>query len=455
MIENVHHLGLLEVSELIRRREISALAVTEVLLARITRLDERLHATLLVMGDAAMEQARQADAEIEAGHWRGPLHGVPIGIKDTMWTKGLPTTGGTALLRDFCPEEDATVVERLRQAGALLIAKLHTTEAATWEHHPAFPRPVNPWSAEHWTGVSSSGSGVALAAGFCFGATASDLSGSIRMPSSANSLTGIKPTWGRVSRYGLQYGGGSYDHVGPMARSAEDAAALLQVMAGADPRDLTSLSDAVPDYLEQMGQGVSGMTLGIDWNFAAGEMAPEIVTALEHALAAFERLGMRVREVTFPAISGALGAPLLAEIALAHTETYPAKAEQYGQRLRGLLDMGMQLRGVDVAAGAIARDRFRGEIRKLFAEADLILLPSLGRILPTWDVDYDPVLTRFTLPFNAAGIPTISLPGGFTSDGLPIGIQLAGSWLSEPALIRAGVAFQKDTDFHTRRPPLD
>lgn len=458
----VHYLSLLEVSERIRRRELTSEVVTEALLARIAQLDGCLNSILTLMASSALAQARQADAEIDAGQWRGPLHGVPIGVKDTVWTREAPTTAGMEIWRDFEPPEDATIIQRLKQAGAVLIAKLHTTEAATWEHHPAFSRPTNPWSAKHWTGVSSSGSGVALAAGFCFGATASDLAGSIRMPSSANSCTGIKPTWGRVSRHGVMYGGGSYDHTGPMARSAADAAALLQVMAGSDPRDPASLVDPVPSYLAQMDEGIRGMTLGIDWAFAGSDMAPQIVAALEHALATFERLGMRIREVKFPEMSWAAGMPMLAQIAHGHVETYPAKAEKYGPALRGLIERGRQLRGADVAAGLIARDQFRGEIARMFAEADFVLVPGLGRILPTWEAlaltaqdgdGYDPLLTRFTLPFNAAGVPTISLPGGFTADGLPVGIQLAAPWLSEPALIRAGVAFQTETDFHLRRPP--
>jgi len=188
------------------------------LLERIERHESRLHSIALLMRESALEQARQADAEIAAGLHRGPLQGVPVGIKDLLWTEGLPTRAGTELLSDFRPTSDATVVKRLKRAGAVIIAKLHMTEGATVEHHSSFERPVNPWSADHWTGVSSSGSGVATAAGFCFGAIGSDTGGSIRMPSAANNLTGIKPTWGRVSRHGLIHLSESCDHLGPMAR---------------------------------------------------------------------------------------------------------------------------------------------------------------------------------------------------------------------------------------------
>jgi amidase len=463
---SIHYDSLLSVSERIHRGEISAAAVTAALLDRIARHDGRLHSTLLVLDDA-MEQARRADAEIAVGRWRGPLHGIPVGVKDLLWTEGLPTTAGMDVLRDFRPKEDSTVVARLRDAGAVIIAKLHMTEGATFNHHPTFPRPVNPWSAEHWTGASSSGSGVAPAAGFCFGAIGSDTGGSIRMPSAANNLTGIKPTWGRVSRHGLIHLAESLDHLGPMARSAGDAAAILQAIAGWDPNDTTSLHDPVPDYLAQKDEGVAGLTLGIDWTFAARGMADEIVASLENARAVLERLGMKVREVTFPWDDKEMGDSRTlfgAEIALAHEAWFPEHAERYGKWLRNTLQDVAHIKGVDVARGHMLRERYRGRLRAMFADVDMLLVPGLGKPLPTWevmepmgqgDVPFDLDLMRFTSPFNLAGTPTISLPAGLDAAGLPLGIQLAGPWLAEPALIRAGVAFQKETDFHLRHPDLD
>ena len=462
---DLHYESLLGVSERIRKCETSSQDVTAALLGRIERYDGLLNSTLMVLADAAMADARAADAEIAAGNWRGPLHGVPVGVKDLLWTKGLPTTGGMDILRDFRPEEDATVVERLKQAGAVVIAKLHMTEGAVMEHHPAFPRPVNPWSAAHWTGVSSSGSGVATAAGFCFGAIGSDTGGSIRMPSAANNLTGVKPTWGRVSRHGLIHLAESLDHLGPMARSAGDAAAVLQMIAGADPNDPTCLLEPVPDYLAQMDEGVAGLTLGIDWEFAAGGMADEVVDALGNALRVLEGLGLQVREVEFPWRSEELPMGVFhAEMGLAHAAYFPEQAERYGPVLREALGAATQVSGIDAAAAYIARDRFRGRVRSFFGELDLLLIPGLGGILPDWEeiearsgdwAELNRTLMRFTSPFNIAGTPTISLPAGFTAEGLPIGIQLAGPWLAEPALIRAGVAFQRETDFHERHPDLD
>jgi amidase len=460
----LHYESLLGVSERINRREVSSQDVTAALIERIDRYDGQLHSTVMVLGDAAMEQARTADAEIAAGQWRGPLHGVPVGIKDLLWTKGLPTTAGMDILRHFCPTEDATVVERLKQAGAVIIAKLHMTEGAGLQHHPSFPRPVNPWSTPYWTGVSSSGSGVATAAGLCFAAIGSDTAGSIRMPSAANNLTGIKPTWGRISRHGVIPLAESYDHVGPMARSVGDAAAMLQAIAGADPRDPTCLLDPVPDYLAQICEDVAGLTLGIDWTYVADGMAPEVVASLEQSLGVFERLGMAVQEIDFPWSSeeaGRVRSLFEVELAHAHEQYFPEQADRYGPWLRATLEHAAGARGFDAAGSYIERDRFKGRVRAIFSEVDLLLIPGLGGILPTWkeieaDRDLKLILeiTRFTSPFNISGVPTISLPAGFTTDGLPIGIQLAGPWLAEPALIRAGAAFQRETDFHTRHPDL-
>ncbi len=465
---NIHYLGLLEISERIRRRILSAEEVTRVLLERIERHEGRLHSIAWLPADAALAQARQADAEMAAGLCRGPLHGAPLGVKDLLWTEGLPTCAGMALLKDFRPPSDATVVKRLKRAGAVIIAKLHMTEGATVHHHPSLPRPVNPWCPDRWTGVSSSGSGVATAAGFCFGAIGSDTGGSIRMPCAANNLSGIKPTWGRVSRHGLIHLSESLDHLGPMARSVADAAAILQAIAGADPLDPTALTEPVPDYLSLTNAAVGDLVLGVDWQFAAGGMPPEIRQSLEGALGVFQDLGVRVREVTIPWTEEDFLATLPifdAEVAVAHAEHFPAKADQYGPWLRSMLQQSAS--NVDragLARAYLARDRYKGRVRSLFQDVDMILTPGLGQILPTWQaiesrsgeaLPFDPDLIRFTLPFNVAGTPTLSFPGGFTQDGIPIGLQLVGAWADEAVLVRAGAAFQQVTAFHTRHPVLE
>jgi amidase len=251
-----------------------------------------------------------------------------------------------------------------------------------------------------------------------------------------------------------------------MTRSAGDAAAMLQAIAGRDAADPTSLAEPVPDYLASLGQGVSDLTIGIDWSYATGEMAPEIVKAIQNAADVFASLGARVREIAFPstAAMGEVMGMLTAEVLAAHADHFPAKADRYGPRLRGMLEAGQRIDPVSLVRGYQARDRFTGALRAVFRDVDLILVPGLGHILPTWEeleaMAGDMSLLgrtvmRFTTPFNAAGVPTISLPGGFTESGLPVGVQLVGWKLTEPALLRAGYAFQQLTDFHTRRAPLD
>jgi amidase len=466
MTADIAYMSLLDISDAIRRRALSAESVTRSLLDRIERLDGRLHSAHAVLADTALDQARAADREIAAGFWRGPLHGVPIGIKDLLFTEGLPTAGGMEILKDFRPAYDATVVARLKRAGAVLIAKLHMTEGATLDHHPSLPRPVNPWSEAHWTGVSSSGSGVAPAAGLCYGAIGSDTAGSIRMPSAANNLTGVKPTWGRVSRHGIHHLSESLDHLGPMTRSAGDAAVILAAIAGCDPDDPTSLAAPVPDYLGELGKGVSDLVVGVDWDYATGGVPDEVATAVRHAAEVFAGLGARVREIKFPsveAVSMAMPA-LTVEVAAAHAEHFPQRSNQYGPRLAGMLNAARAIDGVTIAKAYQARDRFAGALAAVQRDVDLILVPGLGCILPTWDeIDrmaddmslMGRTVMRYTTPFNLAGVPTISLPGGFTASGLPVGIQLVGAKLTEDKLLRAGHAFQQVTDFHTRWPALD
>lgn len=467
MTEDLPFLSLLEVSERIRRRELSAERVTRAMLERIAALDPKLRSFQVVRGDAALAEARAADAEIASGAWRGPLHGVPVAIKDLLHTKDEPTGAGTEILRNFMAGEDATAVRRLKRAGAVIVGKLTLTEGATLDHHPDIPHPVNPWSAAHWPGASSSGSGVSVAAGLCYGALGTDTAGSIRMPSAANNLTGIKPTWGRVSRHGLFPLAASYDHLGPMARSAGDAAAMLQAIAGADAGDPTALPEPVPDYLARLREGVSGLVIGVDWSYATEGVPAPIAAAVRAAAEVFTELGAQVREISLPSlatVSAEVTAGMTAEIAAAHIAHFPAKAERYGPKLRGLLETARGIDGVSVALAHQARERFKGEVRALFRGIDLMLTPGLGVLLPSWEefeamsADFPQLsrtLMRFTTPFNAAGVPTISIPGGFTGEGLPIGLQLIGPWLGEPDLVRAAHAFQTATDFHRRRPPLD
>ena len=291
-----------------------------------------------------MAQAKQADAEIGRGTIRSPLHGVPIAVKDLCHTKGIPTAAGMAIYKDYRPERDATVVTRLREAGAVLLEKLQMTEGAFAQHHPSIDAPVNPWSAAHWTGVSSSGSGVATAAGLCYGALGTDTLGSIRFPSTMNGITGLKPTWGRVSRAGVFALAESMDHIGPMTRSAVDAAALLGVIAGADPNDPTATQDPVPDYLGGIGEGVRGLRVGIDRALITAGADADMVRAAEEAAAVLTQAGAVLREVNFPSPDDVarVAIPLCAvETAVAHEATFPSRAPNTGQYSQGCWNPGV------------------------------------------------------------------------------------------------------------------
>jgi amidase len=278
-MDAIHYLSLSEVGRRIKGGELSAVQVTEALLARIAALEPELHSYARVLGDQALATAARLDKERAAGRPLGPLHGIPVAVKDLLNTRGVVTASGTTVMADYVPDEDATVVTRLKQAGAVIVGKTQLTEGAFAVHHPDIVPPVNPWNRAHWTGVSSSGSGVAVAAGLAFAALGTDTGGSIRFPSASCGLVGIKPTYGRVSRHGAFALGDSLDHIGPMTRTVEDAARLLKVIAGHDAADATSLADTVPDYPAMLGERVAGLTIGVDWDYVGtGVDAPVVET---------------------------------------------------------------------------------------------------------------------------------------------------------------------------------
>jgi amidase len=459
----LHYLELTELAARIRTREVSPVAVTRAQLDRIAALDGALGSYALVMADTAMAQARAAEAEIAAGRYRGPLHGVPIAVKDLCWTRGFATAAGMAIHKDHRPTEDATVVCRLREAGAVLLGKLQLTEGAYADHHPSVTPPRNPWNAEYWPGISSSGPGTALAAGLCYGALASDTGGSIRWPSAANGVTGLKPSWGRVSRHGVFELAATLDHVGTMARSAADAGAILGAVAGGDPDDPTALLDPVPDYLAAAEQGVEGLRIGIDaaWNSDDVDEATQAVVS--QAAGMFRALGAAIVDVRFPDVTQAVAdwtANCAVEAAVAHEATYPARKDEYGPVLASVIEKGRALSGVDYQKILLRRLDLRGRIAALFGAIDLLLIPvqpfaplTLAAIRTLGEQpDLIAKLQRYTSAFDMSGHPTITLPGGFTEAGMPIAFQLVAANLGEAALVRAGAAFQGVTTWHRRHP---
>jgi amidase len=463
MSNDFHYLGLVDVAERIKAGALSPVALTESMLQRIEKLDGGLKSYATVTADLARKQAREAEAEIKRGAWRGPLHGVPIAVKDLCYTRGIPTAAGMAIHKDFRPDHDATVVTRFADAGAVLLGKLQLTEGAFADHHPSIPPPVNPWHKDHWSGASSSGSGVATAAGLCFASLGSDTGGSIRFPSAANGVTGLKPTWGRVSRYGVFALAESLDHIGPMTRSAADAAAVLSVIAGADPNDPTAVPAPVPNYLAGLPRGIRGVRIAVDRAFNTTGVDKDMVKVVDDAIAVLTDLGADIREARFPSPDQIVKdwLPLCAvETAVAHEATFPKHADQYGPALRGIIESGRALSGFDLTKILIARAAFRGEVEAFFQDVDLLVIPAQYAASPTTatmaTLGEDPkaleMLLRFTSPFDVTGSPTITLPGGFTAKRLPVAFQLVSRPLEEDLLLRAGHAFQLATDWHKRRP---
>jgi len=456
---------LVSLSARLRRREISPVDVTRAMLDRIEAIDGTYMSYRTVLAERAMAQARKAEEEIAQGHWRGPLHGVPIAVKDLCFTTFAPTAGGTTMHAGFVPDYNATVVERLETAGAVTLGKLKMTEGAYTSHHPEDPSPLNPWDTESWVGSSSTGSGVATSAGLCYASLGSDTGGSIRFPSATCGLTGIKPTWGRVSRHGVFALADSLDHVGPMTRTAADAAAILGVIAGQDPQDPTSLPDPVPDYLAELGGNIRGLRVGIDRGYAGEGVDAEVASALRETEAVLRALGAKVVDVTFPDYRKlvSLWIPMCSvETAIAHKDNYPAHASAYGPDLKQLIDQGHTLTGLEVGEIMHERLKFCGALAALFREVDALLVPAMPVPIPTLSqmASYgeDPSvlhgILRFTAPFDFSGSPTITMPNGLDKRGMPLAFQLVGRHLSEDVLVRAGHAYQSATDWHMQRPAV-
>jgi amidase len=464
MPADLHYLPLHEVAQRLKARKLSSVELTRSLLDRIDRIDPRLRSYATVTADRALADAARLDAESAAGTSRGPLHGVPIAIKDLCNTEGVPTAAGMAIHRGNVPSRDATVVARLKQAGAVILGKLQMTEGAYGAHHPGIPAPLNPWNAAYWTGSSSSGSGAATAAGLCFASLGSDTGGSIRFPSTMNGLSGLKPTWGRVSRAGVFPLAESLDHVGPMARSALDAAIMLGVIAGPDPDDPTSVGLSVPDYAASIDQGVRGRRIGVPSNLHGLDEDAE--RALDGAVDVMKQAGAEIVDVKLPDgfDQGARDwVPLCGvEAALAHEATYPSRASEYGPVLAGLLDHGRRLSAVELARLQVRRAALTGELNRLLASVDLLLMPVMARAV--WSTEAllaagrEPEAVagrlRYTAPFDLSGHPTLTLPGGMTADGVPVGFQIVARAFDEGAILTAGHAYQRATEWHSRRPPL-
>jgi amidase len=373
------------------------------------------------------------------------------------------TASGTRIMRDFVPDADATVVGRLRQAGAVIVGKTQLTEGAFSTHHPDINPPKNPWNQAHWPGVSSSGSGVSVAAGLAYAALGSDTGGSIRFPSASCGLVGIKPTFGRVSKHGAFPLAESLDHIGPMTRSVADAARMLQVIAGHDPADAATLEDPVPNYAANLNAGVRGLRLGVDWAYVETGVDPVVAQAVRDAVTLLEQLGADVREVTMPESYRGLVAgwsvTCAVECARAHGDFYPAREDDYGAALAALIRLGRRTSEADYAQLEEIRSLFGAQLDALLDEVDAIVTPCMPGLAPSLvsmdersaRQDQDQVeLTTFTAPFDYSGHPTIALPAGLGANGLPKSIQLVGKRLGEATLMQIGQTFESEMALELR-----
>jgi len=457
-MDELHYLTLSEVCHRTKSGELSARTVTETILERIHREDVSLRSYARLMEDQALLQADQLDADRAAGKPLGLLHGVPVAVKDLLDTQGVITACGTTVMADRCPDRDATVVTRLREAGAVIVGKTQLTEGAWSTHHPHISPPLNPWNPAFWTGVSSSGSGVATAAGLCYAALGTDTAGSIRFPSAACGVVGLKPTYGRVSRAGAFPLAESLDHIGPLTRSVEDAGRVLQVLAGYDRADVKSLKEPVPDYLTDLESGVRDLRIGIDEAYLNCVLEPDVIDTLEQVIQVFEALGARRVSVELPdctALLEGIGVTVGAEAALAHQALYPARKEEYGAGFAELLEAGLRATALQYAAQERAREIYRAALEERFDRMDLLLAPPMIFGVPTLEqmesAVADPDVIRnfvcYTAPFNYSGHPSLTLPVDLNEQGLPRSFQLIGPRLDEAALLKAGHAYEMAAGF--------
>jgi amidase len=474
--EPLHYRSLRDVASGIQSREISPVELTTRMLDRIAAIDGKLKSYATVMREQALEAAKHAEEEVQRGRYRGPLHGVPIAVKDLCYTKGVRTMSGTSIYADFLPDHDATVVTKLRQAGAVLLGKLNLTEGAMGGYNRARDVPVNPWGEDLWPGASSSGSGVATAAGLCYGSIGTDTGGSIRFPSAANGIVGLKPTYGRVSRYGVFPLAESLDHVGPMVRRVGDAAVMFEVIAGYDSNDPTSLKDPVPHMLDELQKGIRGLRIGFDKRFATEGIQPEQSAAIQVAVDALRQLGAEIVDVEMPNVDGVRNMWLILcakEAVAAHAANFPSRKNEYGPYFREFLELGAAVKPADYAKAVQYRKELSTKYRAVLSTVDAFVCPAaIGRAHPIskeaqygsmaevngardkFANSYKPALGAnvYTYPADLSGTPTITLPVGFSSEGLPLSMQIAGQPLSEPMLCRIGHAYEEATGWYKKHP---
>ena len=454
-----------DLSRLIQSKEVSPVEATEAYLDRIVSLDNRFNSYLTVMREQALADAQQAEEDIASGQHKGPMHGVPVAVKDQFWSKGVRSTGGSRILADFVPDEDATVIANLRKAGAVVLGKTNMTEFAITGFSHRYATPRNPWNTDSYTGGSSSGSGAATAAYLCATSLGEDTGGSIRFPATWCGLVGLRPSWGLVSRYGVMRGVWSMDTVGPISRTVEDAAITLGAIAGHDPKDRYSSTAPVPDYRQALGGDLNGLKIGVITEFMESDLVePKVRQTVSDSFATLGELGATVEEVSVPLSmdAGVASAVLLAvEPALAQKDWIKDQLQDYGHDVRILLLTGSLLPAQAYYKAQKLRTMLRQQVLDSLEKYDVLVLPTSGK--GAQPLEQDPPITSketasrlaflFTRIFNLASCPAMSVPCGFDDLGMPVGLQIGARPGAEETIFKVAHAYEQATAWHTMRPP--
>ena len=461
----LYELPLIEVAEKIRTKEVSPVEVAESSLARLEEVEPLLTAFVTTTPELALEQAKAAEKEIAGGKYRGPLHGIPLGVKDLYDTAGIRTTSSSAQRADYVPDADSVSVAKLYDAGMVLVGKTHTHEFA---YGATTPTTGNPWAPDRTPGGSSGGSGAAVAAGVVHVALGSDTGGSIRIPAALCGTVGLKPTYGRASRVGVASLSWSLDHVGPLSRNVTDAALVMQAMSGYDRRDPGTANVAVPDMVSGIDAGVAGKKIGIPVNYYTDRVAPEAAEAAKVAAATFEKLGAQLVEVEIPMAEHIVPtewAIMMPEATAYHMDYLRNSPEKFTDEVRTLLEVGAAEPAVDYVNAMRLRTLIQTAWNEMFTGIDVLLAPTV--VAPAtlrsdpfvrWEDGTVEAATaayvRLSAPANVTGLPALSVPAAFTADGLPLGVQILGKPFAEPEILTFGYALEQNTDTVGRIAPV-
>ena len=465
----------LTISELAPRiasREVSPVEVTEAALARADRLQPKLNSFITLLHERALARARELESELASGKYRGPLHGIPIGIKDNIATRGIRTTVGSLVLSDNVPEDDARVVTLCEEAGAIVLGKENLEEfaAGATSNNPHYGAVHNPWGLDHIPGGSSGGGGANVAAGVTFASLGTDLGGSVRLPGTFCGVVGLKQTFGRVSQRGLLVTSFNGDHIGPMTRSVSDSALVLQAIAGYDPLDPSTVPVPVPDYLEKLGRDLSGLKAGVPSNYFFDLIDPEVESSVRNAIFALQELGVEVREVNLPSMEyvGALRAASLADGVVTHEPYLTSDREKYGPDVVNRTIAGQFVLGRDYSKALKVQRLIKEEYARVLQDVDFLVTPTAPVAAPRIDATHitiqgethrvrgpgSGVISRNTSPMNGNGLPAITVPCGFSGNGLPIGIQFIGRPFDEGLLFQVAAGYERVSPSNGVRPQV-